>query len=61
MKKYSLTYVYWLVFFILVIVIIIGSYGYNTGSCKINKKHPCSDDFCLYKEFTVSFREPVKL
>ena len=60
MKKSSVSYIYWVVFFVLVIVIIIGTYGYNTGSCKINKKYPCSDDFCLYKEFNVSFREPVK-
>lgn len=53
MKKYYLYYC--IVLIILFFIISIGLYGYNSGSCKINKKYICNDNFCLYKEFKVYF------
>jgi len=53
MKKNKIYYLYWFVLFTIVFIISIGVYGYNSGSCKINKKYICNDDFCLYKEFKI--------
>jgi hypothetical protein len=38
---------------ILIFIILIFWYGYNSGACKIKKKYICNDNFCLYKEFNV--------
>ena len=53
MKKNKIYYFYWFLLFIIVFIISIGFYGYSSGSCKINKKYICNDDFCLYKEFKI--------
>ena len=37
--------------FLLIILILICIYGYNSGSCQINKDYKCDNNFCLYKEF----------
>lgn len=41
-------------------IICIGIYGYNSGSCKINKKYTCTNDFCLYKEFKIYLQATIK-
>lgn len=41
-------------------VLMICLYGYNSGSCKINKKYICNDDFCLYKEFNIYLQDIIK-
>lgn len=46
--------------FILVVFILVVVYAYNTGSCKINKKYICDNDFCLYKEFNVVLNKQVR-
>jgi hypothetical protein len=43
---------------LLVFCIII--YAYNSGSCKIQKKYICNDDFCLYKQFQVELTSNIK-
>ena len=50
--KYS-TFIYFFLLFVFVIIICICLYGYNSGSCKVNKKYICNNHFCLYKEFNV--------
>ena len=35
-------------------------YGYNSGSCKINKKYICNNNFCLYKEFNIFLHDTIK-
>ena len=52
--------IYYLLYIIIIIVIIIIIYGYNSGSCKINKKYICSNDFCLYKEFNIYLQDIIK-
>jgi hypothetical protein len=53
-------YVLYLFISFLVIFFIICMYGYKSGSCKINKKYICSEDFCLYKEFNVFLTNIIK-
>jgi hypothetical protein len=60
MKKNNINYVYYFLLFIVVLIICVGIYGYNSGSCKINKTYICNDDFCLYKEFKVTFKNIIK-
>jgi hypothetical protein len=47
-----------LLFIICCIIIII--YGYNSGSCKINKKYICNTEFCLYKMFKIILADNIK-
>ena len=62
MKKNNIYFLYLCLFFVFVLVFIIciGIYGYNSGSCKRNKKYICTDDFCLYKEFKIYLQDIVK-
>lgn len=46
-------------FFLLLIIFIIILYGYNSGSCKLNKKYICNEDFCLFKEFKIYFTDII--
>lgn len=50
----------WISLLILCIVVVIGLYGYHSGSCKIQKKYTCTDDFCLYKEFSIFLSQPIQ-
>ena len=50
---------YYLSLFVFVFICIF-LYGYNSGSCKLNKKYICNDDFCLYKEFNVYLQDVIK-
>jgi len=59
MKKSNIYYFNWYLFFFIVII-FIGAYGYNSGSCKINKKYICDNNFCLYKEFTVYLQHDLR-
>jgi hypothetical protein len=47
-------------FFILIILICIILYAYNSGSCKINKDYICDNNFCLIKKFNIDFNETIK-
>ena len=47
-------------FILIVLFVLLFTYGYHSGSCKINKKYICNDDFCLYKEFNIFLREKIK-
>ena len=58
MKK--IYYLYWCLLFVLMFIICIIVYGYNSGSCKIKKKYVCSDDFCLYKEFKIYLQNIIE-
>lgn len=60
MAKKRNTLMYWFLFIIMVLIICIIVYGYNSGSCKINKKYSCDSDFCLLKEFDVHLEGRVK-
>jgi hypothetical protein len=60
MKKHNIYYLYFLLLFVLLLIICIGVYGYNSGSCKINKKYICTSDFCLYKEFKIYLQDIIK-
>lgn len=51
---------YYYLLFILLLIFIIYIYAYNSGSCKIKKKYPCSNNFCLYKEFNVYLQDIVR-
>ena len=53
-KKFNYIYITLIILFIFII------YGYNSGSCKINKKYICNQDFCLYKEFNVYLNKIIK-
>ena len=46
--------------FVFVFIICLFLYGYNSGSCKVNKKYICNDDFCLYKEINVYLQDVIK-
>lgn len=59
MKANYFNYIY-LLLFIMIICICICIYAYNSGSCQINKKYICNDDFCLYKEFNVFLKNQIK-
>jgi hypothetical protein len=52
-------YYYFLIFTIFLIFILF-AYAYNSGSCKINKRYICNEDFCLFKEFNVYLNTPIK-
>lgn len=59
MKKY----IYYLknillIFTLLFLIIFI--YGYNSGSCKINKNYICTKNFCLFKKFKVFLNNESK-
>ena len=56
MKNIKFYYLSLFVFFFICIFL----YGYNSGSCKLNKKYICNDDFCLYKEFNVYLQDVIK-
>ena len=47
-------------FLIFIILIIIIIYAYNSGSCKIDKKYICQNNFCLLKEFAIDLNENIK-
>ena len=49
----KIKFVYITFLFILSITIFIIFYAYNSGSCKLNKKYICNNDFCLFKEFKI--------
>jgi hypothetical protein len=60
MKKYNTNYSWlYLLLVLFVIVCCIVLYGYNSGSCKINKKYTCNDDFCLYKQFKIYLQNKI--
>lgn len=56
-RKFNLLH---LLLFSLIIIFCVCVYGYNSGSCKINKKYICDDKFCLYKEFNVYLQDVIK-
>lgn len=60
MKNIKLYYLYSLVFVFVFFIICICLYGYNSGSCKVNKKYICNNNFCLYKEFNVILDNIIK-
>jgi hypothetical protein len=60
MKNNYYYYLYWCLLFLLAFIACIVVYGYNSGSCKINKKYICNDDFCLYKEFNVYLQDVIQ-
>jgi hypothetical protein len=59
-KNNSIYYLYWFLLFVFVFFICIVVYGYNSGSCKIDKNYICSDDFCLCKEFKIYLQDIIK-
>jgi len=59
MSKYQ-TYLKYILLIIIIILFILFLYGYNSGSCKINKKYICTENFCLYKEFQVFLNNIIK-
>ena len=59
-KQINYLYLSLFVFLVICICICICIYGYNSGSCKINKKYICNDEFCLYKEFNVYLKNEIK-
>ena len=59
MKNYKYKYKY-ILFILIILFILFFTYGYHSGSCKINKKYICNDDFCLYKEFNIFLRAKIK-
>ena len=59
-KNNNIYYLYWFLFFIFLFIIFIIVYAYNSGSCKINKKYICNNDFCLYKEFKIYLQDIIK-
>jgi len=60
MKKNNYNYLYCYFLFIIFIIICIIIYGFNSGSCKINKKYTCNNDFCLYKIFNIYLKNNLK-
>jgi len=49
-----------IILFIILLIILFIIYAYNSGSCKINKKYICNNNFCLYKEFKISLNSTIK-
>jgi hypothetical protein len=43
----------------IIFIIILFSYAYNSGSCKIDKTYICNDMFCLYKEFNLNLNQVI--
>ena len=60
MKRNNIYYVYLVLLFVFIFISCICAYGYNSGSCKLNKKYICNNDFCLYKEFKIYLQEIIK-
>jgi hypothetical protein len=59
--KENYLYIFFYIFLIFVIFCIFSIfYAYNSGSCKINKKYPCNDQFCLHKEFKIFLSQSIK-
>ena len=56
--KHSFLYLFFIILFIIIISFCI--YGYNSGSCKLNKEYICNKDFCLYKEFNIYLNNIIK-
>lgn len=54
------SFLYWLLLFIVLVIIGVIIYGYNSGSCKRQKKYICDKNFCLYKEFNVNLNTNIK-
>ena len=46
--------------FVIICCVLIIIYGYNSGSCKINKKYICEKNFCLYKTFKIMLNDVLK-
>ena len=42
-----------IIIIIIILIILTIIYGYYSGSCQINKKYNCNQDFCLYKTFNL--------
>ena len=53
-------YKHYFILFVLFFAICIILYGYNSGSCKINKKYICDNNFCLFKQFNIFLNDEVK-
>ena len=47
-------WLYMLVIIICFLIITVITYGYNSGSCQIDKEYICDDNFCLHKEFNIN-------
>ena len=60
MKNSKLYYLSLLLVFVLVFIICLFIYGYNSGSCQVNKQYICNNNFCLYKEFNVILDNTIK-
>ena len=60
MKNIKLYYLSLLFVFIMCLFICLFIYGYNSGSCKVNKKYICNNNFCLYEEFNVILDNTIK-
>jgi hypothetical protein len=45
---------------ILLVILLVIYYGYNSGSCQIQKKYICTNNFCLYKEFNLYLNYALK-
>lgn len=64
MKK-NKDYMFWLYLLtvilvvLIIVVVIIYIYGYYSGSCKINKKYICNNNFCLHKEFKIQLNSII--
>jgi len=60
-KLYYLSLLLVFVFvFIICLFICLFIYGYNSGSCQVNKQYICNNNFCLYKEFNVILDNIIK-
>jgi hypothetical protein len=55
-----LKYLKALLLFILIALILIIVYAYNSGSCQVNKKYICDNNFCFFKEFVIELNENIK-
>jgi hypothetical protein len=54
-------YIKFISIIILIILIFIITYAYNSGSCQLDKKdYNCDNNFCLIKKFNVDFNETIK-
>jgi hypothetical protein len=58
--KNNINYCYMFLLFLCIFFLLLGVYGYNVGSCKINKKYICNKKFCLYKEFDIFLQKTIK-
>ena len=45
---------------IFILLILITTYAYNSGSCKINKEYTCNNNFCLLKQFSIDLNETIQ-